>query len=98
MTDKKPGDWMENFTIQSSGVHFLLGYSIMYSAATMMRVFSHVLWVQAALILFVGIKEFWYDPKYETNEGNKSGAIDAAGYVLGCLLAWGVVLWKMMHP
>ena len=95
---KKPGDWMENFTIQSSGVHFLLGYSILFTAAMTMRVFSHVLWVEGLLFAYVGIKEFWYDVKYETGESIKSGAIDALGYVLGNGVAWGVILWKMMRP
>lgn len=88
------GDWMENFTIQSTGVHILLGFSILLVAAFFATGNAALYWTEGALYVFVLGKEYWYDLKYETGENVKSSTVDALGYFAGNLVALGLVLLK----
>jgi hypothetical protein len=87
----KPGDWMENYTIQSTGDHFFIGYVLLLTT----WFFTHLWWVitlvEAVLVLWILVKEYWYDLRFETNETWKSSTVDAGGYIIGNAVAWFMV-------
>lgn len=51
----------------------------------------HLHWyLTGLLMLYAGVKEFWYDLRYETPEvsgGVKGGVVDLSFYALGVLVA-----------
>ena len=83
----KPGDWMENAQTLANGVHFLLAYSLLLT--TILFFNTHIDgWIQLFILVFFGIKEGWYDLKYETGETWKSSLEDYLGYIAGSALFW----------
>ena len=85
-TAAKPGDWMENFTYQSAGVHFLIALSTMLVTALFSRAPGPLDYASGALAIFVIGKEYWYDLNYETGETWKSSTVDALGYLAGYIV------------
>jgi hypothetical protein len=88
----KPGDWMEDKQTLANGVHAALSYSILLTTAFL----AHASWrwiggIEAFLVVFVTVKEAWYDLKYETGETWQSSLEDAIGWLVGNILAWGVI-------
>ena len=78
---------MEDKQNLANGVHFLLGYAILFTAC----VFGHLIAIAIASVILapaVLIKEFWYDLRYETGETKKTSIEDALGYAAGMVLAW----------
>ena len=87
-TTAAPGDWMENFTIQSTGCHVLLGAMTLVVAALFTSEPRPIFWTEICLLLFVLAKEYGYDLREETGETWKSSTVDAVGYLVGNVLAW----------
>ena len=96
-TKAAPGDWMENASIESSGCHVLLGAMTLVVAALFTADPKPIFWTEVGLLLFVLAKEYGYDLREESGETWKSSTVDALGYLVGNLLAWGVVLlaWRL---
>jgi hypothetical protein len=86
----KPGDWMENKQILADGVHTLLAYSLLITTFVLMPTRACA-YMQAFILVFFGLKEGWYDLRYETGETWKSSAEDYLGYIIGSLIFWFVL-------
>lgn len=91
----KPGDWMENSQTLANGVHAALSYGILLTTAFLAHTSPYLWWwiggVEAFLLVFVTVKEAWYDLKYETGETWQSSAEDAFGWLVGNAIAWVVL-------
>ena len=46
------------------------------------------------LYVFVLVKEYWYDLRYETGETVETSTEDVLGWLVGGLVAWGVILLR----
>jgi hypothetical protein len=90
-TAAKPGDWMENYTAQSTGCHILIGFSLLVATALLTRLGWVAGAAEGALGAWVVGKEFWYDLRFETGETWRSSTVDALGYAAGNALAWGAL-------
>jgi hypothetical protein len=88
----KPGDWMENAQTLANGVHCFLCYSIVFTNWMMSLGNHHQFWwivgLEFFLIVFVLVKEYWYDLNYETGETLYTSTEDALGWLSGNILAW----------
>src|SRR4051812_1801394 len=88
----KPGDWMEVPQNLANGVHFFLCYAIVYTNWTFATGTKYeTIWlgsIVAFLAVFVLVKEFWYDLKYETGETVATSIEDALGWFGGGGFAW----------
>ena len=92
----KPGDWMKTPEFLANAGHFLAGYSFMLTVAF----FAHsccaawavmcTAWV--AFSALVAVKEYVIDLREESDETVESSTVDAVGYTLGAVVAWGAVL------
>ena len=97
----KPGDWMEQPQTLANGVHALIGYGVLLTVVLLTHrspnVAAWVGGVQGALAIFVLAKEYFYDLREETGETMRSSTIDALGYLVGNVVAWGVwgLAWRM---
>jgi hypothetical protein len=88
----EPGDWGENFTIQSAGDHFAIGCGAIVVTMLFVHTWAPFLWVQPLLVLFVLLKEYVYDLREETGETWRSSTVDALGYLAGNVVGWGLLL------
>lgn len=88
----KPGDWMENKQNLANGVHCALSYAILLTTAFLSRgSLKWILAIEIALTIFVLVKEYWYDLRYETGETIKTSTEDALGWLIGNGIAWTVI-------
>ena len=97
----KPGDWMENVQNLADGVHAALSYAVLLTTVF----FTHNWWwiggVEVFLVVFVLVKEFYYDLRYETGETMRSSTIDALGWLVGNIVCWivlGLAHWRGIWP
>lgn len=88
----KPGDWMENVQNLANIGHALAGYAVLLTVVLFSHAWLAVLIVEALLVVYVLVKEFWYDLRYETGETIASSAEDALGYLVGNAVSWVLVL------
>lgn len=94
----KPGDWMENKQTLADGVHFLLAFFLfihVYLFVPAPAMYWSLGGLQIFILVFFGVKEAWYDLKYETGETWKSSLEDYLGYVFGSTWFWLMFLLKM---
>jgi hypothetical protein len=88
---------MENPQNLANGVHALLGYCVLITTS----IFTHTWWifgiVEVVLTVFVIVKEYWYDLRYETGETLQSSTEDALGYLVGNIAGWLLllILWRL---
>ncbi len=87
----KPGDWMENPQNLANIGHALGGMVVLLATLLFTYRWYVVATVEILLTVYVIVKEFWYDLRYETGETLKSSAEDALGYLVGTVIAWGFV-------
>lgn len=87
-----PGDWGENFTVQSAGDHAAIGAGVVIVTALFAHSWAPFEWVEPLLVLFVLLKEYAWDLREETGETVKSSTVDALGYLAGNVIGWGLLL------
>jgi hypothetical protein len=84
-------DFMKTMQWLANAGHFLGGLAVLLVTV----LFTHSWWwiggVEALLVVYIVAKEGWIDLAYESGETPTSSAEDAAGYVLGNAVAWGLV-------
>lgn len=77
------GDFMKSESFLANVGHVLAGALVAVTAV----LFTHnpvlLTLVGALFLVYVGLKEFWFDLKYESGETLGSSAIDAVGYLGG---------------
>jgi hypothetical protein len=85
------GDWMKTVQWEANAGHFLAGIAVL----TITTLFTHsglpIGIVEGVFFACVGVKEFWFDLRYESGESIASSAEDAAGYAFGNLVALALV-------
>lgn len=81
-------DWMKSEAWLANAGHFLAGLSVLMVTTVFTHSWLAIGIVEAVLALYVGVKEFWFDIRYESNEDYASGTIDALGYVAGNSVGW----------
>ena len=81
-------DWMKSPAWLANAGHFLAGLSVLLTTLLLTHSWLAIGIVEGVFALYVVVKEFWFDLKYETGETWGSSAVDAAGYVLGNSVGW----------
>lgn len=91
METMAPADWMKSEAWLANVGHLMAGALV----ALITRLFTHapetIAIVESFFVLYVILKEFWFDLTYESGEDIGSSALDAAGYVAGNLVGWGLI-------
>jgi hypothetical protein len=76
-----------NLNSVSQMCHFLISYAVIVTTAY----FTHGIWplviVNGVVIVFACLKEFWFDPRYETREVAGSDLVDFSFYMVGLLVS-----------
>ena len=84
-------DWMKTTSWLANAGHFLAGMCVLLATLLFTHAWLPIGIVEAVFLLYVGVKEFWFDVHYESSEDYASGAVDAAGYVVGNSVAWAMI-------
>ena len=90
-------DLMENKQVLAAGWHSSIGLACIWIPMLFGHSFAPYLWIEPILVLFVLLKEFWWDLTYEAGEDLTSSAQDAIGYVAGNavgLALLGLAVWR----
>lgn len=85
--------WMNDATVLAQIGHVLGGYSLVMTTAYLSNN-SHAwtLFFAALLVAYAGVKEFWYDAKYEIPVQTwKDNLLDFSMYVVGLIVGLTVV-------
>ena len=77
------------FNFVSQAAHVLLGSTLVFGA--LLLIGPHVLWyILPVYTVATGIKEFWYDQKYENPDTRGSNLLDFSMYQVGAYFALGI--------
>ena len=85
-------DWMKSEAWLSNMGHLMAGALVVLITTLFTRAPSVIVLVESLFVLYVILKEFWFDLTYESGEDLGSSALDAAGYVAGNLVGWGLIV------
>lgn len=87
----KPGDWMESVQTLANIGHALGGMVVLLTTLLFTHRWYIVAVMEILLAIYVIVKEFWYDLRFESGETLNSSAEDALGYLVGTVIAWCLV-------
>lgn len=85
-------DWMKSPVFLANAGHVMLGGIVTLVTALFTHNWLYLGVIWGALALYVGVKEYYFDLKYESDETLGSSTIDALGYVVGATLSGLLVL------